>query len=255
MAAQEDRQAHPQLLHGCHLVEPSLNDATVAAIERRLKQRRIAAFILEPISIGLGVRRPPLEALRRIVRACRRQGTLIIADEVACGFGRTGKLFASEWLALKPDILCLAKALGGGHAPIGAAVMTASVARSLEAKGSFYSTFGWHPLGIEAALANLEFMIAHHDTLLGNVLSLGDYFDRRLDAMPFKNVKQIRAVGLAVAVEFTTSGPVEDLISQCRKKGLLVTTADDNTLLLVPPLTISRPLAKRGLDILQSCVR
>ena len=87
--------------------------------------------------------------------SCRHYGRHT-ADEVATGFGRTGKLFAVEHFNLQPDILCLAKAITGGHSPMGAMLTTAAVGRSMEEKGSFYSTYGWHPLSVAAALATLR---------------------------------------------------------------------------------------------------
>ena len=90
---------------------------------------------MEPISINLGVLIPEKGAIRRVRDLCRRYGTLFIADEVACGFGRTGRLFASEHFDLDPDMLCVAKAMSGGMAPIGAVIATAPIAKSMEENG------------------------------------------------------------------------------------------------------------------------
>src|SRR6187402_2069809 len=94
-------------------------------------------------SASIGVLIPEKDTIRRIRDLCRRYGTLFIADEVACGFGRTGRLFASEHFDLDPDMLCVAKAMSGGLAPIGAVIATAPIATSMEEnEGTFYSTYG-----------------------------------------------------------------------------------------------------------------
>ena len=112
---------------------------------------------MEPISINLGVLIPDKDAIRRVRDLCRRYGTLFIADEVASGFGRTGRLFACEHFDLDPDMLCVAKAMSGGLAPIGAVIATAPIATSMEENdGTFYSTYGWHPRSVAAAIATLR---------------------------------------------------------------------------------------------------
>ena len=128
-----------------------------------MKRRDVAAIIMEPISINLGVLIPEKDAIRRIRDLCRRYGTLFVADEVACGFGRTGRLFACEHFDLDPDMLCVAKAMSGGLAPIGAVIATAAIATSMEENdGAFYSTYGWHPRSVAAAIAALRDLTPGH---------------------------------------------------------------------------------------------
>ena len=115
-----------------------------------LESREVAAFIMEPIAMNLGVLVPDATFMRELVPLCHRYGTLVIADEVACGFGRTGKLFACEHYDLAPDLMCLAKALTSGVAPLGAVLATAEIEKAAEGELSFYATFGWHPLAVEA---------------------------------------------------------------------------------------------------------
>src|SRR5204863_8700891 len=126
-------------------------------IEQRLRRRDVAAFVIEPISINLGVLIPDRDVIRRVRDVCRQCGTLFIADEVASGFCRTGRLFACEHFDLDPDMLCVAKAMSGGLAPIGAVIATAAVGKSMEDnEGTFYSTYGWHPRSVAAAIATLR---------------------------------------------------------------------------------------------------
>ena len=135
---------------------------------------------MEPVVCNLGVLIPSKEFMTRVRAACRETGTLFVADEVATGFGRTGKLFASEHFDLDPDVLCLAKAITAGYAPMGATVVTDEVAKA--AGVGFYSTYGWHPLSVAAALANLRYWGKHKDRMLANVADQGDYFRSRLSA-------------------------------------------------------------------------
>jgi acetylornithine/succinyldiaminopimelate/putrescine aminotransferase len=187
---------------------------------------------------------------RRVRAACTRPGTLFIADEVACGFGRTGRLFASEHFGLKPDMLCLAKAISGGANGMGAMIATAPVAKSLEEDGNAYSTYGWHPLSTEASLASLRYMIRHRTRLLDHVARISDYFRQRLVRMDFRQVPAIR--GLAIALEFADEDYVSQLHTRSRERGLLC-SSDGSILLLLPALNIPGETARKGLDILQRC--
>jgi adenosylmethionine-8-amino-7-oxononanoate aminotransferase len=110
----EVRKRCKALLPGCHKIKPPLDEAAVKKIRRLLERGDVAAFIMEPISINLGVLIPSAEFMSDLQRLCREHGTLLIMDEVATGFGRTGKMFASEHYPIKPDILCLAKAITNG---------------------------------------------------------------------------------------------------------------------------------------------
>src|SRR6185436_1926061 len=125
---------------------PPLDATALRRIEAQLKAARRRRVRLEPISINLGVQIPDHDVIQRVRDIRRRYGTLFIADEVASGFGRTGRLFACEHFDLEPDMLCVAKAMSAGRAPIGAVIATAAIAKSMEGKdGTFYSTYGWHP--------------------------------------------------------------------------------------------------------------
>ena len=131
-------EALPNLLSHCHTIAPPLDDEAAARVEKLLRGKDIAALIMEPIICNLAVLIPEERFMRAVARSCRKYGTLLILDEVACGFGRTGTLFATEHYRVEPDILCLAKAITGGHAPMGATVVTEKVA--LAAQGKVAST-------------------------------------------------------------------------------------------------------------------
>jgi acetylornithine/succinyldiaminopimelate/putrescine aminotransferase len=209
---------------------------------------------MEPVSINRGVVMPEREAMAELQRLCRHAGTLLIMDEVACGFGRTGKLFASEHFPIESDILCIAKALTGGHAAMGAAIMTEPVARSMEENGSFYSTFGWHPYSVHAALANVRYWRRHENRILRHVETMSGLFRTRIGHMKFDGLRDMRVQGLAIALVFDSEDTVSDLEDACQEKGVLVTDGGGEFLLLLPPLNIEPRVAERGLDILESCL-
>jgi acetylornithine/succinyldiaminopimelate/putrescine aminotransferase len=144
----------------CHKVPATLNGVTLERIDTRLKKRDVAAVVLEPIAMNLAVAIPEPGFMKELMRLAHKHGTLLIADEVACGFGRTGRMFACDHddVNLRPDILCLAKAIANGAAPIGATVMSAAVARTMERSGSYWSTYGWHPLSVSVAIATIRWL-------------------------------------------------------------------------------------------------
>ena len=248
-----EREAYPNLLAHCHHVEPPLDDRAADRVERLLQGEKVAAFVMEPVVCNLGVLIPSTEFMARVRGACRKHGTLFVADEVATGFGRTGKLFASEHFDLDPDAVCLAKAITAGYAPMGAAVVSADVA---DAAGvGFYSTYGWHPLSVAAALANLKYWGRHGERVLANVAEQGDFFRARLTGMKFAEPASVRVMGLAIGVEFGDgSDYAAKLADRCRDAGLLVSADEDNLLTLFPALTVEREVARQGLDILERCL-
>ena len=132
--------------------------------------------------------------------------------------------------------------------------MTETVARSMEENGSFYSTFGWHPYSVHAALATLRYWRHHENRILRHVEKISGLFRGRLGRMKFDGLRELRVQGLAIALEFESEDTVSDLEDACLEKGLLVTDAGGEILLLLPPLTIESEVAESGLDILESCL-
>ena len=250
VGASSNRERIKSLLPHCHKIAPPLDATAVRRIEQRLKRRDVAAFVMEPISINLGVLIPEKGAIRRVRDLCRRYGTLFIADEVACGFGRTGRLFACEHFDLDPDMLCVAKAMSGGLAPIGAVIATAPIATSMEENdGAFYSTYGWHPRSVAAAIATLRGLKANRGRLLAGVAEMSEYFRVRLLQLEFKRPAAVRVQGLAIGIDVGDEDYADAIQDKCRGNGLLVST-EGSTVLLLPSLAIDKGTAARGLDIL-----
>jgi acetylornithine/succinyldiaminopimelate/putrescine aminotransferase len=250
IGATDNREQITNLLPHCGKVAPPLDATALRRIEQRLKRRDVAAFVMEPISINLGVMIPERDAIRRIRELCRHYGTLFIADEVACGFGRTGRVFACEHFDIDPDMLCVAKAMSGGLAPIGAVIATAPIATSMEENdGAFYSTYGWHPRSVAAAIAALRDLKANRVRLLTGVAEMSDYFRVRLLQLEFDRPAAVRIQGLAIGIDVGDADYADTIHANCRRHGLLVST-EGSTVLLLPSLAIDKPTAARGLDIL-----
>ncbi|MGE4063671.1 MAG: aspartate aminotransferase family protein [Rhodospirillaceae bacterium] len=252
IGADADSRKELNLLSGCHQVDAPVNEKAVGKIETLLKRHKIAAVILEPVSLNLGVRIPEAGAMSRVQELCRRHGALFIMDEVACGFGRTGKIFASEHFDLDPDILCVAKAITGGYAPMGAVLASAPVAKSMAEDGEFYSTFGWHPLATHVAIANVRAITRNKKALLRHTAALSAHFEARLRTMPFKVEPRLNVIGLAIGVSLEDESYAKRIRAKCQDNGLLM--AGDDGLSLFPPLTLDHDTADEGLDILEDCL-
>ena len=177
------------------------------ALEKALRERKVAAFIVEPIQGEGGVMVFPDGYLRKVRELTERYGALLILDEVQTGFGRTGKLFACEHEGIAPDILCLAKALGGGVAPIGATMATKKVWEKayggLSRAVLHTSTFGGGARACAAALASIEKIVG--EDLPGKAATLGDYFLASLRTLQgkYSAVQEVRGKGLLIGMEFT----------------------------------------------------
>ena len=254
IGASDSRERLKNLLPHCAKIAAPLDAKALRRIEQRLKRRDVAAFIMEPISINLGVVIPEKDIIQRVRDLCRRYGTLFIADEVACGFGRTGRVFACEHFDLHPDMLCVAKAMSGGLAPIGAVIATTPIAKSMEENdGTFYSTYGWHPRSVRATIATLRDLKANRARLLAGVAEMSEYFRVRLLQLEFKQPAAVRIQGLAIGVDVGDEDYADTVQDKCRRNGLLVST-EGSTVLLLPSLVIDQRTAARGLDMLARSV-
>jgi 4-aminobutyrate aminotransferase-like enzyme len=251
VGSSEYRDKIPNLLPGCTRVKPPLDDRALGTIERELAKEDVAAFIMEPIVINLGVLVPEKRFMKQLRRLCRRHGTLLIMDEVASGFGRTGTVFATEQFDIQPDIVCIAKAVTGGAGGLGAALMTQPVAKSMEDDGNFYSTYGWHPRSVHVAIATINYLIGHKDWLLNHVARMSEHFRKRLSEMAFESEPKLNIRGLAIGVDVDDEDYASRIEEKARRKGLLVTT-EGSIVLMLPALNIRRSVADEGLDIFEA---
>lgn len=192
-----------------------------------------AAILVEPIQGEGGVRPLPMAVLRELRRRCDEHGLLLIFDEVQTGIGRTGRLFAHEWSGVTPDIMTVAKGLGGGF-PIGACLAAEEAAKGMTL-GTHGSTFGGNPLAMAVGNAVLDVVLS--DGFLEKVRRLGLYLKQRLagvvDAHP-SLVDELRGEGLLIGLHCIR--PNKELLAALRDAGLLAMGASDNVIRLLPPL-------------------
>ena len=222
-------------------VNPDDPQALVAAVSERT-----AAIIAEPIRGEGGVRPLPDAFVRAITDVCRTTGTLLIADEVQTGLGRTGYAFHSQALGWHPDLISVGKALGSG-VPVGATLVSERVAQAISA-GDHGSTYGGNLLATRAAAYFLEQLT--DGGLLAHVRSVGDHFERRLRALALKHpvIVETRGAGLMRGLELRIDAlPVVD---QAREKGLLVNRTHEKVVRMLPPLTIEAADIDRAVEIL-----
>jgi acetylornithine aminotransferase len=217
----------------------------LSEVERSISEKT-AAVMLEPIQAEGGVHvaeRAYMQGLREI---CRERDVLLILDEVQTGIGRTGTLFCYEHFGIQPDIMTLAKGLGGG-VPIGACLATDPVAKAFT-PGSHASTFGGNPLACAAALAVLRVLL--EGKVLEHARRMGDYLAKGLAACKerIRVVKEVRGLGLLQGLELDTDGKA--VVTDCLARGLLINCVGDRVLRFVPPLIITQGEIDRLLHVL-----
>jgi acetylornithine/N-succinyldiaminopimelate aminotransferase len=222
----------------------------IAAIERTITNQT-AAIIVEPIQGEGGVVMPRPDYLQRLRDLCDRAKILLILDEVQTGIGRTGKLFAYQHVGVKPDILTLAKALGGGI-PIGAMIARSEIASALT-PGTHGSTFGGNPVACASALAVLDAL--EQDGVTANAAEVGGYLISRLReiAPTCANVIEVRGLGMIIGV--VLKHEAKGVVEACLNERLIVNATADNVLRLLPPLNLTREEADTGLAIIERALR
>jgi acetylornithine/N-succinyldiaminopimelate aminotransferase len=229
--------------------EPLLGDVAQLAFNDfeglRLIDERAAAVLVEPVQAEAGVVLPAPGWLAALRARCTEVGSLLLYDEVITGFGRTGSLFAFEQAddgrRVVPDVLILAKALGGGL-PLGAFIASRSTMRTLSRDPALahVTTFGGHPLSCAAGLAALEVVL--EEALPARAARLGVEFAARLRRrLPAPAVKEVRHAGLLIGIEMDSAQRASSFTRECRSEGLLLgwTLHDDRVVRLAPPLVIS----------------
>lgn len=194
------------------------------------------AVILEPIQGEGGVTPADISYLGEVKDICQKNNVLLIFDEVQCGIGRTGNLFAYESYGILPDIVSLAKGLGGGF-PIGAVIATDQVASAFE-PGDHGSTFGGNPLACAAALATLNTIL--EDGFLDNVCDTSSYFIEKLNTLKEKHsvIKSVKGKGLLLGLELKVEG--SEIVKKALNQGFLINCTASNVLRFVPPLIIEK---------------
>ena len=231
-----------------HLTHDSCATECVQVIEKVLfrhevRPDEVAALFVEPIQGEGGYIVPPPEYLPMLQELCRKHGILLVVDEIQSGFGRTGKMFASEHWGVEPDIVCAAKGIASGM-PLGAMIARAEI--STWPPSSHGSTFGGNPVACAAALATLELL---EEGLVENAARMGALLKELLTALRTRHetIGDVRGLGLMIGVDFCRPhdgrAPNRDLrervMQKCFEKGLLLLGCGESTLRFCPPLIVS----------------
>ncbi len=207
-----------------------------------------AAVIIETIQGEAGVRVPDLEYMKALRKKCDQTGTLLILDEIQTGFGRTGKLFGFENFNIKPDILLLAKGMGGGM-PIGAFISSHEIMSALKENPilGHITTFGGHPVSCAAGLANLEVIL--EENLVNDVAIKESLFKKYLQ---HSEIKEIRGKGLMLSIQLSSFEQVEFVSNYCADKGIIIDwfLHCDTAMRIAPPLIISEEEIKLACRII-----
>ena len=223
-----------------------------------LPAEEVAAIVVEPVQGEGGYVVPPRKFFDELTAVARRHGILLIADEVQCGMGRTGRVFASEHFGFDPDILATAKGIASGL-PLSATIARADL--MTWPPGAHASTFGGNPVAIAASLVTIELL---EEELLANAVRLGGQMLERLRTWPgrFPRVGDVRGMGLMIGIEFVKDQATRErdpelrnaLVQRMFQKGVLVLGAGPNSLRLCPPLVLNAEQAAFALDALESAL-
>lgn len=229
-----------------HVAFNNLNEMRAAVTDQT------AAILVEPVQGEGGVRAPSADYLKGLRAICDEFGLLLVYDEVQCGMGRTGKLFAHEWAGVPPDVMAVAKALGNGL-PIGACLATERAAVGMTA-GTHGSTFGGNPLATAAGNAVLDVML--EPSFFERVQRISRLLWSRLDRLVTTYPKlfaELRGSGLLLGIRCHI--PAGDFVAKLRAEGLLCLTAGDNVLRILPPLIVGEREIDEALAIIDKVAK
>ena len=221
------------------------------ALEKAVTKKTVA-IVIEPIQGEGGINVAKKEYLKKVKALCNKNDILLIFDEVQSGMGRTGKMFAYQHYGIKPDVMTLAKTLGGGF-PIGALVASKKVSKVLSA-GTHASTFGGSPIVCAASLAVFEAI--KKDKLLDNVNKVGGYLKKQLEALKKKYpliIKGLKGKGLMLGVELNIEG--RHIPALALKEGLLINCTQKNIIRMLPPLNITKKDVDEALKLFEKVLK
>jgi ornithine--oxo-acid transaminase len=222
----------------------------VHALEEKLKDQNIAAFLFEPIQGEAGIIMPDEGYLAQVRRLCTSHGVLMIADEIQTGLCRTGKMMACDHENIKPDLLLLGKALSGGTMPISAVLANDEVMLTIK-PGEHGSTFGGNPLASVVAMASLKVLV--EENMADNAEKMGRLFREKLHQLQSPFIREIRGKGLMNAIEIKHSNPEAawKLCETFMQNGLLAKPTHGDKIRLTPPLIIHADQISEAIGIIQ----
>lgn len=218
---------------------------------KKLVSEKTCAILVEPIQGEGGIRPAKKDFLQKLRDLCNEKDILLMYDEVQCGIGRTGYLFAYEAYGVAPDVISLAKGLGGGF-PIGAMMLVEKYSDIFE-PGDHASTFGGNPAACTAAKVVLNSLMKA--SILENVKKQGDYLKEKLNKLKerYEIIIDVRGMGLMQGIELSL--PVADIINQCIKSGLLIVGAGSQVIRFVPPLIVDKNEIDEAINILENVLK
>ena len=207
---------------------------------------KTCAIMIEPVQGESGIHIARNDFMIALRKLCDERKIFLIFDEIQCGLGRTGKLFAYELYNVEPDMITLAKSLGSGL-PIGALIAKDKTSSGF-GSGDHASTFGGNPLCCAAALTTLKIILRNN--LPQHARKMGDYFKSKLEALKKKYsfIREIRSIGLMIGVELDFE--CKEIVEKCQKAGLLINCASGNVLRFLPPLIVSEKEIDKAVNIL-----
>jgi len=222
----------------------------VSALESAFSDE-VAAVLVEPIQGEGGINVATAEYLQAIRRLCDEKGAVMILDEVQTGMGRTGKWFGYQHFDVEPDIITLAKALGGGVA-IGAMMAREEIAASL-VPGKHASTFGGNCLACAAGVSVIKAI--EEDNLLENAAELGQYIKEKLEHLKQKHsiIDSVRGIGLMIGVQL--NGPGKDIVDKCLEMGVRINCTNNTVLRLMPPMIVAKEQIDQAIEILDTVLK
>jgi adenosylmethionine-8-amino-7-oxononanoate aminotransferase len=246
-----------------HLTFPNCDMACAREMTRILEfegPEQFSLFIAEPIQQAFGALAPPAEYWPVVREICDRHGILLIIDEVICGFGRTGKMFATEHFDLAPDLMTMAKGLTSGYLPLGAVGCTEAVMAPIEVLNHLH-TYGNHPVSCAVGLANIE--ILKREGLVERSAAMGEYFlDGLRGLVDHPSVGEVRGTGLWLAIDFTAdkktraaypTANLMNLLARAKQKGVITKTMG-LALEFAPPLNIEKEEIDFALKVIGECI-
>lgn len=215
----------------------------IKAVESAAARKETAAFMIEPVQGEGGIRPADPDFLRALRNICDENDIVLIFDEIQCGMGRTGHWFAKDYFGLQPDIMTLAKALGGGM-PIGALLTTEKAGTAMD-YGDHGTTFGGNPLACTASLATIG--IIEQEDLLKAACEKGDWIRQQFASLQDPDIVEIRGLGLMTGIEFRFG--TKPLVREMLANGVLANSTAENVLRLLPPLNIPEDDLKTMMDV------
>ena len=242
--------AQEKIRKGFDPVLPGFRYATfndLESVKAQLTDKTVGIF-LEPIQGEGGVNVATQEFMTGLRKLCDEKGLLLMLDEVQTGMGRTGKWFAYQNYGIEPDIMTLAKSLGGG-VPIGAIIVNNKISKEVFTPGTHGSTYGGNPLVCAASLA--VFKAIRKEKLLTNAVRVGEYFGEKLEALKqrFSFIEKVKGIAMMRGLELTIPGqPIAD---KAREKGLLINCTQEKVLRIMPPINVSKKIIDDGMRILE----